>query len=231
MFLRWLEHIQREIECRPYSGESSFWYWAKMRYIYNTTGPLCMQRFLRLPANAQDMKTITYLECNYFKDAESLTQKQRRAFDVISHQSNSYFTSAHEILVPVGPGDKSLPPSSTPKRLCVRSASRLDAVSETGHAHLHDQQMCSQEAMTQASSQEYHDAYRNRAALLHQQMCSQLAMTQDADRIQEAMTQAPSQEYHDADRDRAALLEDRAARLEDLAARANELKAFFHSQD
>ena len=43
-------------------------------------------------------------------------------FDVISYESNSCFTSEHEILVPVGPGDAQLPPVPTAKRMRVKSA-------------------------------------------------------------------------------------------------------------
>ena len=160
-----------------------------------------MQRFLRLPANAQDMKTVTYLQCNHFKDAASLTERQRRSFDVISHERNSYFTSAHEIRVPVGPGDKSLLPFPAPIRLCVKSASRLSVVSKTGHANLDDQRIC-----------------RQVEAGLSSQECPQPL----------AMTQAPSQEYgHDADGDRAALLADRLRAVRADRDRAHELKAFF----
>ena len=42
--------------------------------------------------------------------------------DVISYQSQSYFTTEHEIRVPVGPGDKVLPPLPTTKRMRVKSA-------------------------------------------------------------------------------------------------------------
>ena len=118
VFIRWLEHIQREIECKPYAKKNSFWYQARMRYVYNTTGPRSMARFLRRPENKANVKTMKYLECNHFKLANSLTKTDERFFDIISYESNSYFTKAHEILVPVGPGDIHLPAPLRAKRMC-----------------------------------------------------------------------------------------------------------------
>ena len=83
-----------------------------------------MAKFLKLPANAEHFKTLKFLECNHFREAKDLTQMQRRYFDVISHESNSYFTDAHEILVPVGPGDESLPPLPMAKRMRVKAPSQ-----------------------------------------------------------------------------------------------------------
>ena len=133
IFLDWLEHIRQEIVSKPYSQKSSFWYNAKMRYVYNTTGPKSMARFFKLPANAKHIKVMTYLECNHFKLVEFLTQEQLRSFDVISHESNSYFTKDHEINVCVGPGDKSLPARPTAMRVNVKRATPRMVVSTTGN--------------------------------------------------------------------------------------------------
>ena len=122
IFLDWLEYIRLQLLKKTYQDKKSFWFTAKMRYVYGTTGPMSMTKFLRLPINAAKFKAIKYLECNYFKDAESLSPMQQRFFDVISYESNSYFTSEHDILVPVGPGDAQLPPVPTAKRMRVKSA-------------------------------------------------------------------------------------------------------------
>ena len=122
IFLDWLEYIRLQLSNKTYQDKTSFWFTAKMRYVYGTTGPMSMARFLRLPINAAKFKAIKYLECNYFKDAESLSPMQQRFFDVISYESNSYFTSEHAILVPVGPGDAQLPTVPTAKRMRVKSA-------------------------------------------------------------------------------------------------------------
>jgi hypothetical protein len=124
MFIDWLTHIRKEIACKSYARKESFWYHAKMRYVYNTTGPRSMARFLKLPANVEHVKSLKFLECNHFKEAKDLTQMQRRYFDVISHESNSYFTDAHEIKVPVGPADESLPTLPMAKRMRVTAPSQ-----------------------------------------------------------------------------------------------------------
>ena len=71
---------------------------------------------------------MTYLECNYFKDAESLNENRKRVLDVISHQSKSYFTKEHAIHVSVGLGDNVFPPLPT-KRIRVKSAVQRMGVS------------------------------------------------------------------------------------------------------
>jgi len=111
IFIRWLDYMMGEIKDKAYRNKKSFWYNARMRYIYNTTGPACLNRFLGLPSNAEWLaaKNLTYLECNHFKEAHTLTWSQKRKFDVISHESNSYFTDKLEIHVPVGDGKGPLP--------------------------------------------------------------------------------------------------------------------------
>jgi len=111
IFIRWLDYMMGEIKDKAYRTKKSFWYNARMRYIYNTTGPACLNRFLGLPSNAEwlSAKNLTYLECNHFKEAHTLTWNQKRKFDVISHESNSYFTDKFEIHVPVGDGKGPLP--------------------------------------------------------------------------------------------------------------------------
>ncbi len=119
VLLRWLEHMKLEIASRDYSAESSWWRKAKMRYIYHTTGPLCMRRFLHLPANAEVLRDMEYVEMNHFRDANILTSSQRLSFDVISHESNSYFTSEQRVEVAVGHGDEQLPELAVTR--CLRT--------------------------------------------------------------------------------------------------------------
>ena len=75
---------------------------------------------------------MKFLECNYFKDAESLNENGKRVFDVITYQSMSYFTKKHEIRVNVGLGDLELPPLPTSKRMRVKSCVRRMCVSNGG---------------------------------------------------------------------------------------------------
>ena len=74
------------------------------------------------------MKT---LECNHFKETKTMTAKQKRFFDVISYQSQSYFTDEHEIRVQVGAGTKQLPPIPTSKRMRTKSCVRLMGPAES----------------------------------------------------------------------------------------------------
>ena len=116
VFLDWMEHIRQELTTKDWRT-IKHWRLAKMRYIWNTTGPMSMKRFLDQPSSATMRSKIRYLECNHFKQAASMTDHQRRYYDVISHESNSYFTKAEEVRVPVGCGDETLPAVPTAKRM------------------------------------------------------------------------------------------------------------------
>ena len=121
VFLDWLEYIKKEIASKPYHSPGSFWYVAKMRYVYQTTGPLSMQRFLRLSAKTQGM---TFISSSWFKQAKNIRLKESGAFEVLSFESNSYFTKEHEIKVPVGPGDTPLMLEPVMKRMRCKCTSR-----------------------------------------------------------------------------------------------------------
>ena len=122
VFVDWLNYIDTQIQCKPYADTRSFWYAAKMRYVFQTTGPYSMNRFLKLKSNATTLRNLTWLDCNHFKDADSLTANRKRLYDVISFRSQSYFTQEHSIHVAVGHGDAVLPTLPTAKRLRVKSA-------------------------------------------------------------------------------------------------------------
>ena len=125
IFIRWLDYIAEEIQKKSYT-RGSFWYKAKMRYIFHTTGPYCMRRFFRLPCNAEWLaaKSLHYLECNHFKAADRLTVVDKRAFDVLSYPSQSYFTDATAIHVPVGDGNKPIPGIPVNRRVCSKRPRR-----------------------------------------------------------------------------------------------------------
>ena len=72
VFLDWMENMQEQIARKPYKNKSSFWLAAKMRYIWYTTGPYAMNKFLKLPVNRAQMQRLRAIECNSFKDADSL---------------------------------------------------------------------------------------------------------------------------------------------------------------
>jgi hypothetical protein len=100
-----------------------------MRYVFHTTGPHSMNRFLTKYRNDVHAD-IKYLECNYFKEVDSLSENRKRLFQVISHPSQSYFKKELAIHVPVGLGDGSLPLLPTTKRMRVKSANLRMGVSE-----------------------------------------------------------------------------------------------------
>lgn len=157
VFLDWLDYIRDQIAGRPSANKASCWYTRRMRYVFETTGPYSMNRFLKLRSNATTLKSVGFLECNYFKDADALSNVQKRVYDVISYQSQSYFTKEHSIRVPVGRGDAVLPrfPStatfpSTARRMrwkssAVRTLVSTDA-SDTTVPCLCDTEAFSQEA-------------------------------------------------------------------------------------
>ena len=116
-FLRWLTHIAEEIAGKPYQDPKSFWWTAKMRYVYNTTGPVAMKRFLEKPENASLRSRLLHLRMNWFKDVGNLSRADRRHFDIITTESNSYFTKEHEIRVPVGTMDVAILPPPRSFRL------------------------------------------------------------------------------------------------------------------
>ena len=87
-------------------------------FWYNTTGPVSMQRFFRLSAKGKD---LAFISSSWFKKTQDMTLEQTSDMDVLSFESNSYFTKEHEIRVPVGPGDATL--MSPPVRFRTRAKS------------------------------------------------------------------------------------------------------------
>ena len=129
VFLDWLAYVHQEIARTPYAHHRSFL--PRMRYVIHTTGSNSMNRFLTKYRNDVHAD-IKYLECNYFKEVDSLSENRKRLFDVISHPSQSYFKKELAIHVPVGLGGGSLPLLPTTKRMRVKSANLRMGVSEVG---------------------------------------------------------------------------------------------------
>ena len=107
--LGWLHHVCDEIGSKDYHNKNSLWYNARMRYIYHTTGPMAMRRFLNKPENSTFMSRVSKLNMNWFKDEPKLTDQDREQFHVITVESRSYETKKHEILVPVGTQNVPIP--------------------------------------------------------------------------------------------------------------------------
>ena len=108
--LRWLEFMQLQIADKPFDKPKSFWRVAKMRYIYQTTGPSAMRRFLRLPANKAEFKQLQYLHINRPEKAKELTLHDKKAYDAISFQSMSYRTKAVSLPTMVAVCSVDIPP-------------------------------------------------------------------------------------------------------------------------
>ena len=124
IMLEWLSHISNEIENKMWRRPTDWYHTKRALYVKHTTGPRSMDRFLR--SRGQGPVGVSYLYCNYFKDESRLTPQKRKFFDIISHQSNSYFTTKAEIRVPVGEGDQQFPPiGSFWKRMRSKSTAQL----------------------------------------------------------------------------------------------------------
>ena len=130
--LKWLKHMEAQIKERPYTNPASFWHTRRMRYIWNTTGPVSMTRFLEQPVNKGLLARTLFLKMNWFKDEPKLTRQDRLQFEVITAESNSYFTKQHELIVPVGTETVALP--RVPTRFRTRAKSAVPLVRQPSQA-------------------------------------------------------------------------------------------------
>ena len=106
VLLKWLDYIQKQIQEKDYRAENSVWRNRRMRYVYQTTGPAALKRFLD---ELNDYKALGHITCNRFDDYPDLSPKQKEVYDVLTRRSNSYFTNEFEIHVPVSTKDVPLP--------------------------------------------------------------------------------------------------------------------------
>ena len=116
----WLHFMAREMKRLQYNR--GFWRRAKMRYVYNTTGPVAMQRFLRLPANQTWSADISYVQGSTSEEGDDNSARDLQRYDVVSCTSNTYFTKEHRIVVGVTALAAPLPPRAAPLR-CKRKPS------------------------------------------------------------------------------------------------------------
>lgn len=113
LLMDWLEYMRDQIAERK--TDSGFWQKAKMRYIWHTTGPRAMQRFLKLPKNSSWV--VEHLQCSAFWKEDVDSAMDLRKYDVLSKRSNSYFTRVHEIKVGVASFEVPLPSRAVRRRL------------------------------------------------------------------------------------------------------------------
>ena len=132
--LGWLDHVCDEIGSKDYHNKKSLWYNARMRYIYHTTGPMAMRRFLNKPENRTFMSRVSKLNMNWFKDEPKLTDQDREQFHVITVESRSYETKKHEILVPVGTQNVPIPAEPLRRRtVCKVTAPSTQLTDDQDH--------------------------------------------------------------------------------------------------
>jgi len=134
ILIEFLDFMIQEIRNKPYAIKGRFWYTARMRYIWHTTGPRAMNRFFKQPEIAKKLKGLKFVECNFFRNTE-MSQNEKQCLDVISNTSNSYFTDEHEIHVPVGAGDGQIPLVGNPRRMNGKRSARAFVIHrQVGHS-------------------------------------------------------------------------------------------------
>ena len=113
-----------------------------MRYIWHTTGPFCMARFLRLPTSKAIRDHVGYLHCNFFNDVDDLTESEQRLCDYLTRQRNSYFTKKPYIHVPVSDGTAAVPtlPMEYTRMWCKTRPPGPPPRSTSRAAQTHDQE-------------------------------------------------------------------------------------------
>ena len=109
ILLKWMDYIREQIRMKNYKAPGSVWKVRRARYVYYTTGPYGLNRFLNLPENKDVLENTGRISCNRFEDYEELTSQQKQVFDVLTRRSNSYFTKEFEIKVQVSTEDVPLP--------------------------------------------------------------------------------------------------------------------------
>ena len=114
MLIPWLVYMQEQIKSKPY--RFGFWGNARMRYIWNTTGPAAMKRFFRLPANKKWVDGMPLLQLNGFWEFDDLTASDKDKFDCLTRVSNTYFTKENSVKAHVSETDVPLPYRSVPRR-------------------------------------------------------------------------------------------------------------------
>ena len=77
---------------------------------------------------------MTFLDCKQFKDEGELKAAERRMFDYISHESNSYFTKEHHVRVEVGDGTAALPAHAAEARLSAKRGQPDEIREEERHS-------------------------------------------------------------------------------------------------
>jgi hypothetical protein len=122
ILMEYLQHIVQEVASRKY--ETGFFRHARCRYIYHTTGPSSLARFLKDPSRKAVRRQLIFFELNRPEIANVLSAWAKQSYDVISHFSMSYDTKELQIPVLVSKASVDLPcrPPVDRKRLSSKRA-------------------------------------------------------------------------------------------------------------
>ena len=131
LLLRWLAYMQTRIHALNYAHTAHWQTW-KMTYIHHATGPKCLQKFLQAKDNVDIRNSLQVVSCNNFAEANELSTVAKYMFDVISYQSQSYFTERDPYQSRVGFGGDV---DDVPKLEAVLTDYRRQTVSEAAHPH------------------------------------------------------------------------------------------------
>ena len=131
LLLRWLAYMQTRIHALNYAHTAHWQTW-KMTYIHHVTGPKCLQKFLQAKDNVDIRNSLQVVSCNNFAEANELSTVAKDMFDVISYQSQSYFTERDPYQSRVGFGGDV---DDVPKLEAVLTDYRRQTVSEAAHPH------------------------------------------------------------------------------------------------
>jgi len=68
-----------------------------------------MAGFFRLRENAKERRILKFLSCNNFSHAPNLSMKEKRMFDVLSFEGNSYYCERDAFKTKASDGNGLLP--------------------------------------------------------------------------------------------------------------------------
>ena len=88
LLIQWLKCIRDAITQRPWKSVFDAYCQRRMRYIYNTSGPATLKRFLKTVAPSQ----YTGIPMNRVSEFKHLTSDSKQQYDVLTRMSNTYPT-------------------------------------------------------------------------------------------------------------------------------------------
>ena len=102
VLMDWLRFIQQQLANANIMATGEVWSKWSIRYIHNTTGPKCLTRFLFHVVDKEVLRSLKYISSNNFSHCKELSTIKKRNFDVVSSESNSYFSHKKAFQSPAG---------------------------------------------------------------------------------------------------------------------------------